>query len=501
MRVGIVGCGPKGLFALERLLHHAGSVGAKLTIDVFEPHATPGAGAVYDPAQPDWLRMNLAAEHLNLWWPGDGAVPEAERRSFAQWRGPADTDPYPPRAKVGRYLAEGFTRVSRSAPPGVRLAVHRLAADELTRGPHGWRLTATDGSVWDHDAVLVTTGHPDIAAGAVFPVDRGLSPQRAPAGSTVAVRGFALTFIDAALTLTEGRGGEFVAEDHPYRLRYLASGAEPAAILPFSRTGRPMLAKPDAALAASLPELEGVADHGRATILALAPGSGCADLAACLAATTAAALALAGGDDEPISLEPVEELRRSLNVGAGLRAPDHAWALGHAWRALYPAIVERCSGDGLPDAEWPAFLRLAARMERIAFGPPPVNAAKLLALIEANVVALGQVRGTPAAAADVMIDAVLAPPGLAGAGSLHRRLVADGYARVRPGRRGVDVTDQATAVGPDGQPVGGLAFLGRATEDSIIGNDTLNRALHPHADRWAAGVAAEAAQREPVGTA
>ena len=64
--------------------------------------------------------------------------------------------------------------------------------------------------------------------------------------------------------------------------------------------------------------------------------------------------------------------------------PGREWALGHAWRALYPAIVSRLSGDGLAAGDWPAFLRLAAEMERIAFGPPPVNAAKLLALVEAG---------------------------------------------------------------------------------------------------------------------
>jgi hypothetical protein len=31
----------------------------------------------------------------------------------------------------------------------------------------------------------------------------------------------------------------------------------------------------------------------------------------------------------------------------------------------------------------------------------------------------------------------------------------------------------------------GLAAIGRPTEDSVIGNDTLSRTLHPLADRWA----------------
>jgi uncharacterized NAD(P)/FAD-binding protein YdhS len=76
MRVAIVGLGPKGLYALERLLDHARDLGpaAGLEIDVFEPHPVPGAGPVYDPRQPEYLLMNFAAGHVDMWWPSGGVV-------------------------------------------------------------------------------------------------------------------------------------------------------------------------------------------------------------------------------------------------------------------------------------------------------------------------------------------------------------------------------------------------------------------------------------------
>ncbi|MDX6596510.1 MAG: hypothetical protein QOE87_397, partial [Gaiellales bacterium] len=88
MRVAIAGLGPKGLFALERLLDHAHDLlpPARLEIDAFEPHSAPGAGPVHDPAQPDYLRMNFAAGALDMWWPASRAVPRARRRSFVEWR-------------------------------------------------------------------------------------------------------------------------------------------------------------------------------------------------------------------------------------------------------------------------------------------------------------------------------------------------------------------------------------------------------------------------------
>jgi hypothetical protein len=53
------------------------------------------------------------------------------------------------------------------------------------------------------------------------------------------------------------------------------------------------------------------------------------------------------------------------------------------------------------------------------------------------------------------------------------------------GGRGLEVTADAACVGRSGSPSPGLAAIGRPTEDSVIGNDTLNRVLHPQADSWA----------------
>ncbi len=81
---------------------------------------------------------------------------------------------------------------------------------------------------------------------------------------------------------------------------------------------------------------------------------------------------------------------------------------------------------------------------------------------------------------------------LATEGSLVARLVRDGHARIPPARRGIELTPDVTCVGAGGRPSRGLAAIGRPTEDWVIGNDTLNRALHPHAEIWARRVVARA---------
>ncbi len=553
LRVAIVGGGPKGLFALERLLSHARAADCEPALDVelYEPHPHPGAGPVYDPRQPGFLRMNFAAELVNAWAAGSRAVPAGDRFAFVDWRrglGGEDLgDRYPPRALVGRYLADALARMQAHAPRGVRIAVRPLAVGALERRGRSWTVVTSDGAERDgYDEVLVATGHrtsdDDWPAGpwpysaalipAVFPVGRRLSAARVVPGSTVAVRGFALTFIDAALALTEGRGGTFAADDHPYRLRYTPGRDDAGLIVPFARTGRPMLAKPEPALAAAVPGLEAISASARARILALrADFDLSGELLAVLAAAAGASLLAAGGRARerarrdaataaageclaaaaagappPTPLGPAEEIARSLDIGAGLCAPDLQWALGHTWRAVYPALVTRLGGDGLAQRHWPAFRNLAAQMERIAFGPPAVNAAKLLALIAARRVELGHVaggrltaqRGTTAissphgeVAVDAVVNAVLPEPGaLRSDTGLLEALVGAGHARLVRGRRGLEVAADARCIGGDGQRTTGLSAIGRPTEDCVIGNDTLSRTLHPHADLWARRVVA-----------
>lgn len=552
--IAIVGLGPRGTYALERLLDRARSLPpeAGLEITAFEPHPAPGAGPVYDPSQPPYLRMNFAAELVDMWCPDKGLLPSERRLPFSAWRrsetgraagrdGDGASQPFPPRAEVGAYLEDGLRQLLAAAPASARIAVERAAVRALRPLGDGWELELTTNgeagpgaSESAHfDEVLLCTGHlpgpaggPPLEAAApagpariesVYPVER-LSPQRVPAGSRVGVRGFALTFIDAALALSEGRGGRFLGSgEGADPLRYEADGAEPVAIHPYSRSGRPMLAKPGPGLAASLP---GVTEAGAAGRERLLGGSGSPSVAETLlpqlAVTAERLLAAAGVATEPgpaaelgrllapspgARPDPAvrEQLRRSIEIGAGRAAPDAAWALGQSWRSLYPAIVERFGADRMRAREWPAFRRLALEMERIAFGPPLVNAAKLLALIDAGLVRLGEgphLPAAPPAEAQVLIDAVSPPPGAAHlttgpiGGLLERGLL-----RIPPGRRGIELGPEAQCIAADGDPVPGLAALGRISEDWVIGNDTLNRRLHPHPDRWAKAVVRRASDQ------
>lgn len=286
-----------------------------------------------------------------------------------------------------------------------------------------------------------------------------------------------------------------------------------------------MLPKPGSGMELQGAEMKEIAAEGRARILGLGPGFSFEDDLLGVIAETAADLLVVGGGvergllresagsarallveassgDEPIGeVDPVEAIERGLAVGSGQHAPDVEWAVGHGWRLLYPALVERLGGAGLSENDWPSFHRLARWMERLAFGPAPLNAAKLLALIAAGRVDLSHVAGGRLVSSDgrtrlesghgssevdVVVDAVLPGPGAEGLPEgLLRQLVQEGHARIAPAMRGLEVGADGSCIGSNGLPTPGLSAIGRPTEDSVIGNDTLDRTLHPLADLWA----------------
>ncbi|MBK8445297.1 MAG: FAD/NAD(P)-binding protein [Micropruina sp.] len=507
MRVAIVGAGPNGLFAAERLIAHLAAGGGRADVTVFDPQP-PGWGAGYRPDQPEWLRLNVNVAIVAADGGGAGR-PSLGLPAFADWRrahGETDPlDPFPPRALVGRYLIDCWRDLLTRLPPGVMLRHRAQRVTDLTPDHGAWLIEGTS-----YDEVLLCTGHAGDWPGAlrhgwsgtpplvprVYPVDEWLSEARVPSGCTVVCRGAALTFIDAAVTLTQGRGGRFERDG------YRASGAEPRRIVPVGRRGGFMQVKPDPGGPLRALDLRGPRDRG---LQECAAAVGDVDRLLQVVWTTAAGY-LALATDQPAELpppgtvptpsgDPVDGLRRSLQVALGRWAPGVEWALGQAWRDLYPAIVEAVGQHRVSASAWPGFAAAAAALEPIAFGPPPVNAAKLLALCEAGVVDAGHLAGEwtqAVAAADVVIDCVLPPPGLV-AGQWPDTLAQRGALVRAAGRRGIAVGPDGACLTAAGEAVPGLSAVGRLTEDVVIGNDTLSRTLHPATGRWAQRVAAACA--------
>lgn len=546
-RIAIIGGGPRGLYCLQALvdqllLHRSSRASAQnFQIDVFEPCEYPGAGNVYDPRQPAYLRMNFSARHIDA-WSRDLDLPShatALRLNLCQWlqqmgRTEFSEHSFIPRALTGQYLHHCFRLVQQLAETVATVSIHRESVKTLTPQQDGW-LIVTPSRSFQADQVALTVGHegwrpPAEADDTVnwipaFPAAENLHTDQIPPGSTVVMRGFGLTAIDAILTLTEGRGGRFRQRGH--RWSYRRSGDEPKCVIPFSRTGRPMLAKPDESLFVPPDSLSEIWQHGRERIgsvrspvtqhtllrvvwpmiLDAARGA-----LACVR-TDAVVRADNAVIDRWFQLwtsssmqanESLESLRYSYQVATATAPAGIAWALGAAWRGLYPALVRLVSHGGLVESAWPQFRSIACEMERLAFGPPAENVGRLLALVDAGLVELNQLgrsgAGIESGASPETryVDAVLPSPHQQRAGGPVSKLIQAGWIERLPGADGVHVDAHGRPVLSGDSAPSGLAIFGRVTEGCVLGNDTLSRRLHKHPVRWAASLVRRVGQRETL---
>ncbi|ADG80857.1 conserved hypothetical protein (plasmid) [Tsukamurella paurometabola DSM 20162] len=473
LRVGIVGGGPRCVAAMESLIAECEHDLPELII--FEPHSAIGPGWAYDPQQPEWNLLNVAADAI---LPATTTSPR-----FVDWlrvHHPYADHLFPPRALAGRYLVEAATSAARRFPTVTHIGER---AHNLTSTDSGWVVHA---GAQHHtvDAVLLVTGHAATWSGQLQAAAPAYPQTYAggPLPESVAIRGAALSAIDATLACTQGSGGRFTAvPGRPHEVAYQPSPDSPQRIHWFSRTGRLMCAKTDRAVLNSMRWLPAIA-RTRAKQLATE------DTALVVNDAAAQILVRIGGDETRRTDDPRAWLERDLLIAHGARPPDLLWAQGQAWKALYPHLIERHlrlqQSGGAPPEGWTNFSKLCQAMEPLAFGPPAINAEKMLALVHAGVLSIDA--GTTPPRADLVIDAVLAPAGLPDStDSLWHSLREQGLIERATDRDAVAIDLDATVL-VGGERIEGLAVFGRSVEGVVLGTDTLNHVLHPHLHRWAA---------------
>jgi uncharacterized NAD(P)/FAD-binding protein YdhS len=268
LRIAIVGLGPWGICALERVVtgaRHGLRPGLEVEVHVIEP-GTPGSG-VYDVTQPDYLLMNNACSQISLYpyaseadQPGYGiGLYEWAVGQGYRWVGdvcavdrsgrPIEPHHFLPRRLMGEYLQWFYLGLVAGAPPAVHIVLHAtMAVDLLERPDRSEEVCLATGKTVIVDHVIVTSGHTanqDDGHGALDP--HQLSPypvtpyvKSLPSEATVAVAGMGLVALDVVTALSVGRGGRFI--EHGNGLRYQPSGQEPM-IQMFSRSGLPYTAK------------------------------------------------------------------------------------------------------------------------------------------------------------------------------------------------------------------------------------------------------------------
>ncbi|TDX27017.1 FAD-NAD(P)-binding protein [Rhodovulum visakhapatnamense] len=538
LRLAIIGLGPRGLGALEALAARLADTGTPVAIDVFEPGPWPGAGPNFDPGQSPLMLLNIPIRAIDI----DPPAPVPRRiASFAAWlMSPPDGERFPARAELGAYMAARFRALTASLPEGTALTRHETAIRRIEASEAGWRLDGAGARFGPYDEVLLAPGQPatrpdpqlarwqDHArrCGAellpAYPADRLLEAAEGWAGKAVALRGLGLSTLDAVRLLTLGLGGRF--EDG----RYIASGREPARLLPFSLNGLPPWPKPASeaidARMAPLPAETRAFEAALSRALAQPPEAAlvtlCTPLARAARRVLAATGAGPGGVEEWLTAErsapasqedpdPTVPLRDGLAMARGTRPPAPGYAIGQIWRHWQNALRRGVNPGSAAPGTAEALIGFDEGLKRYSYGPPAATIEELAILIETGIVDLRivddpdilltdsgwqLVEGDEGARADVMVDAVLPSPALQG-------IEAPVIAALRDEGRIVPVAKgQGARIRPDGQVIGadgrvqpGLALLGRAALGSVIAVDSIHDCFGASADRWAEGVLTRAA--------
>ncbi|MFE2724170.1 FAD/NAD(P)-binding protein [Kitasatospora sp. NPDC059327] len=282
LRVGIVGAGPRGVVALERLCANAALVAPAIPVEVHLVDPYPaGGGRVWRRDQDRSLLMNTVASDVTVFTdesvPCEGPIlPGPTQYQFARMvsdgRVTDVTDAerqeatgmlpwsYGSRAFNGAYLRWALQEIIRNAPAQVSVHVHATRATAVDDTDRGTQLLLLDGEEepLECDAVILAQGHFEVSPtkgqqhlkefadrhGLLY--REPLSPAECdldafPAGRPLILRGLGLSFYDYATLFTQGRGGRF-ERDGDGLLHYHPSGREPQ-LYAGSGRGVPYLAR------------------------------------------------------------------------------------------------------------------------------------------------------------------------------------------------------------------------------------------------------------------
>ncbi|MBW8636615.1 FAD/NAD(P)-binding protein [Hoeflea sp. WL0058] len=530
-RIAVVGCGPRGLGALEALAARLSREGSPMSVDVYDPFRMLGAGPNFDPNESEVCRLNIPIRDIEIDPPGLTRCPP-----FVEWLSDApDPDDFPQRAELGRYLE---MRYADLAELGVFAITHQImSVERARRDENGWWLLAARKWRGPYAEVLLTLGQPETAPddqlaewrrhaetssgtlAQAYPAKQ-LQAQGADwAGKTIAIRGFALSAFDILRVLTTAQGGSFDSG------RYYRSGREPERILPFSFDGRPPFPKPetealDARFEPTAQETETFAEA--IAQAAAATSQQARDLVdAALTPAVARILRHCGADagaqavadwlgtewEDPGSQE-VSGSRETLDDGIamaeGARAPSIGFAVGQVWRKWQNEFRSGFNPTDTPPETAQTLIGFDEGLKRYSYGPPVASSRELQALIEAGVVSLAfsadpEIALTSAgwtlkksdntAEASVMIDSVLPNPDLEAVRSpLLSGLQEDGLLTPFANGYGAHTDADGSLIGKNGQSAPGLCLLGRLALGSVAAADSLHDCFGAASNRWAEGV-------------
>lgn len=533
-KLAVIGCGPRGLGALEALAIDARHRGMRFQIGIFDSLDRLGAGPNFHPDEDPLCILNIPVRILDIDPPdfmADHIAP------FADWSATDYIDDdFPPRADLGAYLEARFTALCDAAQDVFDIT-HIRAKARAIQHSDGWTMTTSDGQHGPYDEVLLSPGQPatepdpqrakwadhadanGLDLRSAYPGTALLDAAENWQGKTVAIRGLGLSTHDVLRLLTVGLGGQF--KDGGYK----KSGREPPQILPFSRDGLPPAPKPATARIDGLFDpTKGEVETFKAALKQAVTQTPDAALQTICAALVSPTLRILDACNGAQSRELVEQwlatecsdpgtqdiqdtrtaLRTTIDMALHRITPSAGYVIGQLWRKLQNDIRSGVNGATLTADTATALVGFDEGLKRYSYGPPVAASEQLLTLIDDGVVSLQAVddpdilmetdgwrlvEGDDALLAPVMIDAVLPGPDLnAITDPLFKGALDKGFLTPVDDGFGAQTRPDGSLVGRDGVAQNGLSLLGRLSLGSVIATDSLHDCFGASTHRWAAGV-------------
>lgn len=276
-KIGIIGLGPRGGYALERLIVELAKQDCLSTIHIslFEATGNFGNGQVYDLVQntSNWINITERALELEKRKTISTKILKIESfPSYHEWidkdfdsLSKDEIDTYPPRAKIGKYLSNRFQSLIKPLIQAKIVSLHKEEVKKIDWIAYNQLKITTDSSIHDaFDEILITIGHQPTKLSeqimdwdkyatnndtvtlfkSPYPVAHYLQHKNLKPTSTIGIRGFGLAMIDVVRAIA-GKYGEFTMNDKnngscTYQTKYEIKNM----FIPFSLDGLPPVPKP-----------------------------------------------------------------------------------------------------------------------------------------------------------------------------------------------------------------------------------------------------------------
>jgi uncharacterized NAD(P)/FAD-binding protein YdhS len=235
-RLVIAGGGASGTLLAAELMRQP----REIEVTIVEPRADLGRGVAYSTPHLGHL-LNVRAGRMS----GNADDPGHFLRWLSREDPSAHEGTFAPRALYGRYLQALLEEARGASPPASRLAHSPERVVEVLRSPSGLRVTLSDGSSLEAEAVVLALGNLPPAAVPLLPTG-GADPKRfvvdpwasqalegIGADEPVLLVGTGLTAVDVALALRDlGHRAPVLAVSRRGLLPRTQAAVQPPLILP-----------------------------------------------------------------------------------------------------------------------------------------------------------------------------------------------------------------------------------------------------------------------------